>query len=74
MTIEEINNYIQSKLFAESIDRVSAVDAARWLDRAGLLKDSESRPGLPLRRLLRDGMIIGAHQQANNRWFIYLQR
>jgi hypothetical protein len=30
-----------------------AVEAAHWLDAAGLLADSPSRPGLPLRNMLR---------------------
>jgi len=71
MSIAQINRYIQDKLISEGLDRVSAVDAAKWLDRAGLLADSETRPGLPLRNYLRDGLIVGSHQQANNRWFIY---
>ncbi len=74
MPIDEINNYIQDKIVAEGLDKVSAVEAADWLDRAGLLENSESRPGLPLRRLLRDGLIVGSHQQANKRWFIYSQQ
>lgn len=49
------------------------MDAAAWLDEAGLLEDSASRPGLPLRRLLRAGLIPQAQQRpptSNGRWFI----
>jgi hypothetical protein len=49
---------------------VPAVEAARWLDRAGLLRDSPIRPGLPLRNLLRVGLITGQRQEPNHRWFI----
>ena len=44
---------------------VAAVDAARWLDDAGLLKDSALRPGKPLRDMLRTGMIDGQRQEMN---------
>ncbi len=35
-----------------------------------MLKDSASRPGLPLRSLLRGGRISGQHQEPNGRWYI----
>jgi hypothetical protein len=49
------------------------VEAAVWLDEAGVLKDSRTRPGLPLRELLRAGKIPHAEQRPpfpNGRWFI----
>jgi len=46
------------------------VEAATWLDRAGLLKDSTDRPGKALRELLRAGKILGQRQDPNRRWFI----
>lgn len=49
---------------------VPAVEAAHWLDQAGLLRDSEIRHGLPLRNLLRAGLIVGQRQEPNRRWFI----
>jgi hypothetical protein len=52
---------------------VTAVEAATWLDQAHILEDSPSRPGLPLRRLLRAGRIEGAEQHPSRpygRWFI----
>jgi len=55
------------------MDEVAAVEAARWLDSAGVLSDSDSRPGLPLRNLLRAGAIAGADQRPptkHGRWFI----
>jgi hypothetical protein len=70
VTIEEINSHIQQKLREENLTEVRAVDAAIWLDDANLLKDSKSRPGQPLRKLLRLGVIIGSHQEANGRWYI----
>jgi len=73
MVCEEINRCIQQKLAEEKLEKVSAVDAAKWLDREDLLTDNQSRPGLPLRKMLRQGLIENSHQQANNRWFIYRQ-
>jgi hypothetical protein len=53
--VEDINAVLQAELCRRRMDEVSAVEAARWLDAASVLKDSESRPGLPLRNLLRAG-------------------
>jgi hypothetical protein len=45
------------------LGEVSAVEAAQWLDKAGLLSDSETRPGLPLRQRLWRGEIGGGEQR-----------
>lgn len=65
-----IEDFIQAELKRRGQTDATAVEAARWLDEAGLLKDSASRPGLPLRNLLRDGKIRGQRQEPNGRWFI----
>jgi GIY-YIG catalytic domain len=68
-----LNLLIQGELRRRGLSEVSAVDAAGWLDTAAVLPDSERRPGLPLRRLLREGSIEGAEQRPpapNGRWFI----
>jgi len=68
-----ISAYIQNRLTKEGLDCVSANEAARWLDVAGLLRDSAHRPGLPLRKLLRSGLITGARQdpaKEHGRWSI----
>jgi len=67
-----ISRVLQEQLRARNRPEVTAVEAAEWLDEAGLLKDSRHRPGLPLRRLLRAGMIEGQHQYPNRRWFVML--
>ena len=69
--IAEINNFLQEQLKKYNLDSIAAVEAARWLDNAGILKDSDLRPGLPLRRYLRANKIIGGEQE-NSRWRIYL--
>lgn len=69
----EISAFIQIKLNAEDQDETTAVEAASWLDRSGLLSDSRSHPGKPLRNLLRAGSILGAEQRPANKggtWFI----
>lgn len=68
--VDKINEFLQDKLKKENKREVTAVEAAKWLDRAGLLKDSESRRGKPLRDLLRSGKITGQRQESNSRWYI----
>lgn len=65
-----INNRIQSELQRRGLASVTAVDAAIWLDRAGLLKDSLDRPSKPLRDMLRAGKILGAIQESDRKWVI----
>lgn len=71
--VDKINACLQAQLQRQGLDEVAAVDAARWLDAAAVLKDSDSRPGLPLRNLLRAGRIQGATQRPatpHGRWYI----
>ena len=68
-----IEAYLTEELRRRRLDEVPAVEAARWLDAAGVLKDSRSRPGLPLRNLLRERAISIAEQRParpHGRWFI----
>lgn len=51
-TGERVGLSLQSELKRRRIDEALAVEAARWLAADGLLADSASRPGLPVRRLL----------------------
>lgn len=65
--------FLQRRLAQSGLDEVTAVEAAVWLDDAGVLKDSPTRPGLPLRELLRAGKILHAEQRPpspNGRWYI----
>jgi hypothetical protein len=71
--LQAINSFIQAELRRRRLHEAPAVVVAEWLDDAGLLRDSEHRPGLPLRKLLRTGKIKGAAQrppQPNGRWFV----
>ena len=66
-----INLYLQERLERDWRDEVRAPEAARWLDKAGLLTDRKG--GLPLRNLLRAGRIAGQEQRPdkkNGTWFI----
>ncbi len=65
-----INAALQTFACASSERRVAAVPAAAELDRLGVLSDSDSRPGKPLRDLLRRGLIDHAYQEAGRFWFI----
>ena len=69
--LHSINLHLQERLEREWRGEVSAVEAAGWLDEAGLLRDRKN--GLPLRNLLRAGRIAGQEQrpnQPNGRWWI----
>jgi hypothetical protein len=73
---QRVESYLQKELRRREIEEITAVEAARWLDEVHVLRDSASRPGLPLRNLLRAGAIESAEQrprQANGRWFIVRQ-
>lgn len=65
-----IVEFLQRELSKRNLSSVSAVEAATWLDGAGILKDSKDRPGKPLRDLLRAGRIAGQRQEPNGRWHI----
>jgi hypothetical protein len=68
-----ISDQLQRELERRGLDEVPAVEAARWLDSLGLLRDSGARPGKPLRDLLRAGLIAGAERRPpalHGRWFI----
>ena len=66
-----INFHLQERLERDWCDEVRAPEAARWLDKAGLLADRKG--GLPLRDLLRAGRIAGQERRPdkkNGAWFI----
>ena len=69
----EIGEFIQLVLRIRALPSVNAVEAAGWLDAVGILRDSPSRPGKPLRDLLRAHAIVGQRQECNGRWYIDLQ-
>jgi hypothetical protein len=58
-----IINSIDETLEKSGNSYITAVDAAKILDRKGILKDSETRPGKPLREILRAGLIPHAFQE-----------
>jgi Domain of unknown function (DUF4389) len=63
--------FIDDYLKKNSLDGVNAAEASRLLDQAGLLTDDASRPGEPLRKLMREGHFPHAHK-VQNKWFIPL--
>jgi hypothetical protein len=66
----EISEFLQLVLRVRRLPKVTAVSAAAWLDAVGILRDSKTRPGKPLRDLLRAGKILGQIQLRNGRWYI----
>jgi hypothetical protein len=68
--IEQINRTIQQFACHQPDRRSTAVEVAAELDRAGLLRDSPTRRGKPLRDLLRAGSIAHAYQEGGRFWFI----
>jgi hypothetical protein len=63
--IEAIDDYLDKK----HQNTTTPVEVLPYLESIGLLNDSPSRPGLPLRKILRDGRIPHAYQ-IEVKWFI----
>ncbi len=68
--IGSINNYIQRRLQIERLDEVPLSTAAKWLEEVGILKDSRTSPGYPLRRHIHRGNIFNVYRKNNYFWFI----
>jgi hypothetical protein len=68
--LTQINRALQEIACSDPSREIRAVDAARRLHVIGLLRDSQGRPVLPLRKLIRAGKIAHARQQAERWWFI----
>ncbi len=68
--VDKINDFIQSYLKKNGLLQTTPVDVSPHLEKAGLLKDSKERPGLPLRRLCRDGKIHCSSQPNGRNWII----
>jgi len=65
-----ISQFLKDYLRRSKLDRITAVEAARVLDEAGLLRDRPARRGAPLRKLLRAGKIC-CSRKCGRFWFIY---
>ena len=72
--VRALNRFLQEQLDSRGVSCVTPVEAGQWLVAAGLLRDSPSRPGKPLRDLLRAGAIVGSTQASNSRWSICRSR
>jgi len=73
----DVHRFLQDHMRAGGLTELDPVTANAILARAGVLRDSNSRPGKPLRDLLRAGLIPGAYQvpnKPNGRWHIPLLR
>lgn len=70
--IDKIVKAIDDYLEKNNMISVNPVEANEFLEKAGVLADSKSRKGLPLRRILRNGLIPYAYQPGgkNTEWVI----
>ena len=70
--ISKIIAFLDQIIEKHGVDHLSAVEANKLLAKQGLLKDSQTRPGLPLRKLLRASNIPHAYQLGgkNSKWRI----
>lgn len=73
MNTTTIINYLDKYLQTTGRKSISPVEANAILEKAGLLKDSKSRPGLPLRKMLRNGELPHAYQ-VSGKWIIPLSK
>ena len=71
--INLIINFLDKCIQQKHVNKLTAVEAAELLDKAGILKDSISRKGQPLRKILRAGLIPHAYQ-VGTLWFIPLSK
>ena len=60
--MNEIIDFLVDYLLRTGKESIGAVEANELLSKAGILKDSTDRPGMPLRRKLRKGEIPHAYQ------------
>jgi len=72
--IDLIIKAIDDYLVLSKIEFIDPVNGGVLLEKKGLLKDSKDRPGLPLRNLLRKGLIPHAYQVSGrgSSWIIPL--
>lgn len=70
--IRALIRHIDAYLEKEGKESIAPVEANEILEKAGILKDSKSRRGLPLRNLLRAGQLPHAFQLGGkgSRWVI----
>lgn len=70
--VKRIIECLDREIERRGVECITPVEAGIVLDRMGLLGDGPGRPGLPLRNLLRAGLIPHAYQKKGkgSRWFI----
>jgi len=69
MEKQKIVEFLDDYLTKNGLEGVTAAEASQLLHDAGLLEDDSSRPGEPLRKLLRDGSLPHA-RKVQGKWFI----
>ena len=71
LIVKTLDDYLDSN----NLKEITAVEANKVLEKAGILTDSSNRSGLPLRNLLRTGKVPTAEYRIKpgnkrGRWFI----
>lgn len=68
--VVRLNNFIQFYLERNNLEMIPLNLAAKLLSERGILQDSTSSPGFPLRRHAMRGTLLGAEKAANGRWWV----
>lgn len=70
--MKNIIDFIDNYLIKYNLESITPVEANKLLEEAGILNDSKSRPGLPLRNLLRANKLPYAFQENGkySKWHI----
>ncbi|GAB4340389.1 MAG: hypothetical protein Kow0037_26230 [Calditrichia bacterium] len=69
--VVRLNNFIQFYLERNNLEMIPLNMAAKLLSERGILQDSTSSPGFPLRRHVLNGTLLGAEKTANGRWWVH---
>jgi hypothetical protein len=71
---QQIDAFLQARMRIAGVGEVGVVEAARWLDEAGLLTDSAAQPGLPPQPAAqRRSARVRRPPRRYGRWFIARQ-
>jgi hypothetical protein len=69
--MNKIVNALDKYLSKHGRKNMAPPEANQWLERKGLLVDSKTKPGLPLRKLLRAGKLPHAYKVG---WYWFIPR
>ena len=73
LDVERVIRCLDADLERKGKARLTAIEANELLSSEGILRDSKTKPGAPLRRVLRQGFLPHAYQEPDKpygKWFI----